>query len=561
MITPPNPLILHRDASKVNNLWISPADDEPVAVEEAVAGWFHKQGYFVSRDYKYVLTALLLSLMFDDFRYSNEEDRAVYKHILLSGLMTYESAHVMSERRNLPLDQHKNSPDLDIANDHEARIRKAPFRSKETIESNLRKILPRIQRKITVSAKQYPDRNVTGLRPKKQEELQLDCALALLSALGPDGVIKLSRFRASKFRYRAYTSWPDLLVWNDKSYSFQEVKSPNDRPSDYQLETLAGMRNIGISCSILSVASSEKPHDFFDPKAEIEEPTIPAKVKIASLASTHFSLSQSFDDLLVGISGVYSLAKEACEIEGTPMPEDLQCFLTSTDGCRYPYEPETKPTSFFSNGHSDRMNSLLVRTQNLDAAQYHDLEELINTRKSFILKYLSKISLFEMTHREYMWDLPRVRVRETASIAKFDLSIDRNPIGTLVTKPFFMKKVIPTLEFLSQTFPCAEEVSEQEFLSWYLFSGNGDRSFMSTPTRARNIQEAVFKFSLFHRILPAGPLILQSDKKFPGESRLHDKRFKLPITDEFILAVRKTVALFEDMGTIKLRTRLLGYTF
>jgi hypothetical protein len=51
------------------------------------------------------------------------------------------------------------------------------------------------------------------------------------------------------------------------------------------------------------------------------------------------------------------------------------------------------------------------------------------------------------------------------------------------------------------------------------------------------------------------------DQKFPGKNRLHDKRFKLPITEEFIHGVGHTKALFEDMGTIKLRARHLGYSF
>jgi hypothetical protein len=102
-------------------------------------------------------------------------------------------------------------------------------------------------------------------------------------------------------------------------------------------------------------------------------------------------------------------------------------------------------------------------------------------------------------------------------------------------------------------------VSEQQFLSWYCFYGNGNGD--NTPIRARNLQEAVFKYTLFYRSLPPGPMILESDQKFPGKNRLHDKRLKLPITEDFIHSVRHTKVLFDDMGTIKLRTVPLGYSF
>ncbi|MEH6647031.1 VRR-NUC domain-containing protein [Sulfitobacter sp.] len=561
MIEIPNPLILHRDATKNSKLWVSPSINEPVTVEEAVAGWFRKQGYYASGGYGYLLNALLVSLMFDNFRYHNAEDRTVYKQVVPSGLMTYEWIRMMAERRNQRSDQHTNSWELDIAKDHEARISNAPYRSQEAVESNLKKILPRILRTRFANQKPYSGHEENILGPKHSEASQLGCALALLSALGPDGVIKLSRFRASKFRYRALTSWPDLLIWNRENCSFQEVKSPNDRPSDYQLETLAGIEKMGIPCGILSVASSEEPLAFFKPQIEVDEPTASVAFDNASLNQNNLTLSRSFDELLTLIGGMYLLIKQTCEVERIFLPEDLTCFLTGADGCRYPYDPDTKPTSFFSNGHSDANNSLLDSVENINASYYHAIVKMINRRKIFIFEYLSQISLFEMSQRESYWNLPRVRLRETANKPKFDLSIDSHSIGALITKPFFMKKVIPTLEYLSKAFPLSEGASEQQFLSWYLFSGNGPSLLEYSPIRARNLQEAVFKYALFYRSLPPGPMILESDQKFPGKNRLHDKRFKLPITEDFIQAVRHTKILFEDMGTIKLRTVPLGYSF
>ena len=255
------------------------------------------------------------------------------------------------------------------------------------------------------------------------------------------------------------------------------------------------------------------------------------------------------------------LIEKASDTDLILLPESVQCFLTGANGCTYPYDPKDKPISFFSNRISDANNSLLDFVEKRHARNYSEISKMIDTRKLFILNYLSRISLFELTQRDSYINLPSVRLVVRNNKFKFHLSIDLGSICSPITKPFFMKKVVPTLEYLPKAFPLSEGSRQQQFLSWYLFSGNGDSSLSRTPIRARNLQEAVFKYTLFYRSLPPGPLILESDQKFPGKNRLHDKRFKLPITDEFIHGVRHTKALFEDMGTIKLRARHLGYRF
>ena len=301
----PNPLILQRSSAKNSSEWVSPSTNELMTVEQAVAGWFRKQGYYVSHsgEYGHILNALLLSLMFDNFRYHNAEDRTVYRHIVTSGLMTYESARRIAARKNIRSDLQNDSWEFDLAKDHEELIKDAPYRSREVVKNNLRKILPRLARRKNITQKEDQNCEETIWGVKSSEASQLSCALALLTALGNDGVLKLARYRAKKHRNLSLTGWPDLLIWNGESCSFQEVKSPNDRPSDHQLEALADIQKIGLNCGILSVASPEEPMAFFKPPIEVDEP--PAKVVFdnTTLNQNPFTLSKAFDELLTLIGG------------------------------------------------------------------------------------------------------------------------------------------------------------------------------------------------------------------------------------------------------------------
>jgi hypothetical protein len=76
----------------------------------------------------------------------------------------------------------------------------------------------------------------------------------LLVELLPLESLKLVLLEMSKDMNKGLTGFPDILVWNEKTYSFIEVKSPTDTLSAQQVFWLSFFEKHKIQAKVLRVA-------------------------------------------------------------------------------------------------------------------------------------------------------------------------------------------------------------------------------------------------------------------------------------------------------------------
>ena len=79
-------------------------------------------------------------------------------------------------------------------------------------------------------------RQINNMYPDYIDILGIDKLLSIFKSMGLDKVLKLSKELKLQNRYiLPGQGFPDLLVWNDETFFFVEVKSTNDRLSDTQI--------------------------------------------------------------------------------------------------------------------------------------------------------------------------------------------------------------------------------------------------------------------------------------------------------------------------------------
>jgi Holliday junction resolvase-like predicted endonuclease len=84
-------------------------------------------------------------------------------------------------------------------------------------------------------------------------EKDISTAKEVMAVLGVENIKKVLNYLAMNY-WRNFCGWPDLLVFNDESFFFVEVKSSNDKLSEDQKNWLLGnMQHMGFKTKIFKV--------------------------------------------------------------------------------------------------------------------------------------------------------------------------------------------------------------------------------------------------------------------------------------------------------------------
>ncbi|WP_164744800.1 VRR-NUC domain-containing protein [Nioella ostreopsis] len=523
------PLIIDSIQSHGKTQWVSPNTKELVTVEEAAAGWFRKNGYYASHDYRAILDSLLISTMYE--RPTTDD----VGQILLEGLMTTDRAKIENEKAALfgrhahgsggALERAKN----ELAKKHEECLNAAPSRSREGIEKNLRSILPRIvenRESNLKKARVAPHKDYVSVifGTSMNSEQRITCALALLSSLGIVKLIELQRFHAQRRSFNRIKGWPDLLIWNNQDCFFREVKSPGDKLSDDQESIIAQLKRMGIDADVLLVTDGRAI------KSGRSSQEVGSLIP-ASNSTEGDSLNSGLRETVVALERMHSLRQRAFANEFIYGLETTYYFISEEYGLQFPYVDGSRIADF-SNNFAETQNRILRATKEKLPKEFSEVKAELDSGRKKLARYLSEVDVFELEMKESYFELPFIWISTESGKPRFGISIDRESFIGGKSKPFFLRKVTATLELLHKELPATNAASRNEFHSWYCrFTEQS-----GGPVRARTLRAAVFKFFILRPWIlmrsdqfgrPVGPIICEDGDGFPGIERLNDERIKV----------------------------------
>lgn len=236
-------------------------------IEEAVTKTFVAQGWFCGARYWTILNALLLSLRFDRFVSTDVAQKKIAKFLLLGGIKSAASAAADRDKRNRLLArtlgfqklEHSDYEGQDAA--LEVVITEMRGRSKEEVAGNLHKAMRAAfgladdSRRAARLPKAGPAQHAASAlgTPLEGKDLAKACMM-IFDILGADGIMDIHLARSlRKAVDNKLNGWPDLMRFNAESFSFVELKSPNDKPSPAQIEVARELSAAGIDVVELRV--------------------------------------------------------------------------------------------------------------------------------------------------------------------------------------------------------------------------------------------------------------------------------------------------------------------
>lgn len=261
MIQVPQVLELTKLDGTKREVWCSPISGDGCLVEDAVADYFRSREFSASRDYFSLIMAILLASFVAENKVKGKERKAIIDDVLLSGFRTKERWLLESERHTRLTGRILAEADARMSNDQDELLRLANYADAEKIKKNLGNILKNIVKdrisklQLTRSGhnkeKKYFEEAIFG--PSSDYQGQRSKVFDLLDAAGISRLVALARLDAKKAGQLDRKGWPDLLVWDKNSVGFFEVKSPNDRLSKSQKDTIKMVEECGFQCEVIKV--------------------------------------------------------------------------------------------------------------------------------------------------------------------------------------------------------------------------------------------------------------------------------------------------------------------
>ena len=247
--------------------WVVEGWEHADWIEEAVAKTFVAQGWFCGASYWPILNALLLSMRFDRFLSTDMVHKEIAKSILLEGIKSAASAAADRDTRNRLFARTQSVQAVENG-DYEEQdatleviIMEMRGRSREEVSGNLQKAIR--------AAFQHADHRRRGARlskvgPAQHADFALgkplegkdlaEACMMIFDIIGADGIMDIYLARSlRKAVAHKLNGWPDLMRFNAESFSFVEVKSPNDKPSAAQIEVARELIAAGIDVVELRV--------------------------------------------------------------------------------------------------------------------------------------------------------------------------------------------------------------------------------------------------------------------------------------------------------------------